>query len=261
MVPTMPRSSLLVRTVFSIAALVGAAKADTLTASLFSPLAPSGGSPITIDLTGVTTPSPSTVVTPDYTITFSADFTPGQGIVQGAGGAGYAVPVAGETGGTAEYLTGGFDSTFTTSIPDSGNYFSTGQGNTITVTFAQPQTSLALLWGSIDKGNTLTLSDGFSVTGSDVQAAAAGFVANGFQGPGGSAYVVIDSSSSFTSFSATSSVISFEFAGVAASASPFVDPEPFVSSVPEPGTVMLFGTGLGIVATLLRRRGKKASRS
>ena len=254
------RSSFLVRAVVAIAAIAVAAQADTITASLFSPLAPGGGSPIIIDLTGVTPVSQSTLSTPDYTVTFSADFTPGQGIVQGAGGAGYAVPVAGETSGMAEYLTGGFGSTLTSSIPDSGNYFSTGQGNTITVTFAQPQNSLELLWGSIDEGNTLTLSDGFTVTGSDVQAAAAGFVANGFQGPGGSAYVVIDSSSSFTSFSATSSVISFEFAGVAASASPFDGPGPLVSAVPEPGTVVLFGTGLGIVATLLRRRQKKSAR-
>jgi len=254
------RSSLLVGAAVSIAALAGAAKADTLAASLFSPLAPSGGNQIMIDLTGVTAVSQSTLSTPDYTITFSTDFTPGQGIVQGAGGAGYAVPVAGETSGTAEYLTGGFDSTFTTGIPDSGNYFSTGAGNTITVAFATPQTSLALLWGSIDIGNTLTLSDGFTVTGSDVQAAAAGFVANGFQGPGGSAYVVIDSSSSFTSFSATSSVISFEFAGVAAATSPFVGIRPDVDPVPEPGTVVLFGTGLGIVAILRRRRPKKAER-
>ena len=254
MVPKISRSSLLVGAVFSIAALVSTAKADTLTASLFSPMAPSGGSPIVIDLTGVTPVSQSTLTTADYIVTFSPGFSFGQGIVQGMGGAGHAVPVAGETGGMPEYLTGGFGSAFTTNIGDSGNYFSTGADNAITITFLQPQKSLELLWGSIDSGNSVTLSDGFTVTGADVQAAAAGFVGNGFQGPGGSAYVVIDSSSSFTSFSATSSNISFEFAGVAAATSPFG------GTIPEPATLVLFGTGLAITARLLRRNQKKTER-
>ena len=45
-----------------------------------------------------------------------------------------------------------------------------------------------------------------------VQAAAAGFVTNGFQGPGGSAYVVVNTSTPFTTVTATSNVVSFEFA-------------------------------------------------
>jgi hypothetical protein len=63
----------------------------------------------------------------------------------------------------------------------------------------------------------LTFNDAarFVVTGSEVQTAAAGFVSNGFQGPGGSAYVVVDTSTPFTTVTAASTQISFEFAGVA----------------------------------------------
>jgi hypothetical protein len=254
MISKMFRSALLVGTAVSIAAITGAAKADTITASLFSPMGPTGTTPIAIDLTGITAPSQSTLTTPDYTVTFSAGFPTDQGIVQGTDSGVHAVPVAGETAGlAAEYMTDGFGSPLTTNIASSGNYFSTGANNTITITFTKPQKSLALLWGSIDTGNSLTLSDGFTATGTAIQAAATGFVSNGFQGPGGSAYVVIDSATSFTTVTATSSVVSFEFAGVAAATSPF-------GSVPEPATVVLFGTGLGIAATLLRRRQKKAMR-
>lgn len=221
------------------------AKADSITASLFSPMAPSGGSPVVVDLDGITPPSDATIDGTGYTISFSVGAD--QGVVQNTDGV-HAVPVAGVTGGTtAEFLTGGFGSALTTNIADSGNYLSTGTG-IITITFATPETSLALLWGSIDTGNSLTLNnaDDLTVTGTEVQAAAAGFVGNGFQGPGGSAYVAIDSSSSFTTVTLTSSVVSFESAGIAAASQPF-------TSTPEPSSVPLMATGLGLVA-LLRRR-------
>jgi len=139
-----------------------------------------------------------------------------------------------------------------------GNYLSTGLG-TITITFDKPQDALALLWGSIDatqttkgktlQGNSLELNDAasFTVTGADVQTAAAGFVSNGFQGPGGSAYVIIDTSTPFTTATFTSGVVSFEFAGVAGSTVPF-------NGVPEPGTVMLLGSGLLLLCGGLRLR-------
>ena len=136
----------------------------------------------------------------------------------------------------------------TSNIADSGNYLSTGTG-TITITFAEPETSLALLWGSIDSSNSLMLNDAanFDVTGTLVQAAAAGFISNGFQGPGGSAYVVIDTDTPFTTVTLTSGVVSFESAGIAAASSPF-------STIPEPSNVALIATGLLGIVVLFRRQ-------
>src|SRR4029077_10653362 len=116
----------------------------------------------------------------------------------------------------------GFGSSLSTDIGASGNYLSTGLGGAFTINFVLPQTSFALLWGSIDGGNLLSFNDAssFSVTGTAVQAAAAGFVGNGFQGPGGSAYVVINTDTPFTTVTASSSVISFEFNPLAASTTP-----------------------------------------
>jgi hypothetical protein len=222
------------------------AKADTITASLFTPQVPTGTAPVLVDLNGITVPSSATINGTGFTVMFSVPA--GQGVVQGTIEPIHAVPVGGVTGTTPEYLTGGFGSPLTTNIADSGNYLSTGTG-TITITFASPETSLALLWGSIDSSNDLKLNDAanFDVTGTAVQAAAAGFISNGFQGPGGSAYVVIDTDTPFTTVTLTSGVVSFESAGIAANSSPF-------STVPEPSNVALIAAAaLGVIA-LVRRR-------
>jgi hypothetical protein len=196
-------------------------------------------------------PSITPLVGLGYTITFSPGFPAGQGVVEGAAAGQHAVPVAGVTGGgQPEYLTGDYGSALTPSSAGSGKYLSTGLG-TITITFASPQTSLVVLWGSIDTGNVLTLNDGVSFPGTVVQNAAKGFVSNGFQGPGGSAYVVIDSASSFTTATFSSSVVSFEFAGVEGSTTPF-------NFLPEPSSAVLMGTAIAIVA-LRRRRGRKTA--
>jgi hypothetical protein len=241
---------LMTGTALSLTALAGLAKADTITASLFSPLSPTGTTPVIIDLAGITAPSQTTIDGDGYTISFD-DVGSSEGVVVGNVNGSHAVPVAGVTGSggtTPEYLTGGFGSALTTNVADSGNYLSTGTGS-ITITFSTPETSLALLWGSIDTGNSLTLNDAadFTVTGTEVQEAASGFVGNGFQGPGGSAYVVIDSSTSFTTVTLSSSVISFESAGIAAASQPFTSP------TPEPAAVPLIGLGIGLVAVFRRR--------
>jgi hypothetical protein len=235
------RIAVSVGTALLLAASAGIASASTITASLYSPDA--GLGPVIIDLTGITATSQAPFSGPGYSVSFAVD--PDQGVVRGAVDSRYAIPVAGVVSGNQpEYLTGGYGSPLTDVAADSGNYFSTGTG-AVTINFDQPETWLALLWGSIDTGNLLTFKNGdntvFTVTGTDVQNAAAGFAGNGFQGPGGSAYVLVNTSTPFTSVIASSGVVSFEFDGVVASA------------VPEPNSFWcLFGLGIGMVA--LRRR-------
>lgn len=234
-----------------------AARCGTITASLFSPLAPVGTTTVESNLTGITPASQNTLTTAAYTITFGGTGS-AQGVVNGSLVDGHAVPVAGVTGGAPEYLTGNFGSSLTTNIAASGNYFSTGLG-TITITFTSPQTSFALLWGSIDTGNSLRFNDAgnFVVSGTAVQAAAAGFISNGFQGPGGSAWVEINTDTPFTTVTASSTVPSFEFAAIAASTSPF-NPDP---PAPEPVSTALMGSGILLLAVYRLRLKKRTASS
>ena len=238
--------------VLSIIFSLGMAQGGTIAASLFSPLAPPGSSPVTIDLAGIT-PSQSALTGAGYSVSFSG-VGPIQGVVQGTlGPVGHGVPVAGVTGGSPEYLTGGFGSPLTTDIGASGNYLSTGFG-TITIEFLLPQTSFALLWGSIDLGNSLSFNDAAHLTlsGSDVQAAAAGLVGFGDLGPGGSAYVMVNTDTPFTTVTASSSTISFEFVPFAAST------VPFETANPEPEGFALMTGG---ILLLLAHRWRKAKRT
>jgi len=225
----------------------GVMNAGPISASLFSPLVPSGVTVTRVDLSAITAPFQGTVTGNGYTITFSG-VGANQGVVQATLPTVHATPVAGEIGTTPDFLAGGFGSSLTTNLARSGNYLSTGLG-TITITFSTPEMSFALLWGSIDVGNSLTFNDaaGTVITGAQVQNLATGFVSNGFQGPGGSAYVVLNGSTPFTTVTATSQNVSFEFAGVAAASAPFV-------GTPEPASVVLFGSGMGLVAMCAFRR-------
>jgi hypothetical protein len=233
---------------------LGVADAGTVTASIFSPLVPSGTSLVVTKLGGITGPSQATVNGSGYSISF-ANVGSDQGVVQGdllPGGHG--IPVAGEVGGLAEYYTGGFGSALTTDQNASADYLSTGIG-TITITFATPQTSFALLWGSIDAGNSLSFNDAshFTVTGTMAQSAAAGFVGSGFLGPGGSAYVVVDTNTPFTTVTATSSIPSFEFIPLAASTTPLDPP------APEPAGLAMMAGGVLVLAAYRLRATKRLS--
>jgi hypothetical protein len=219
----------------------GTAQARTITASLFSPLTPTGSSTVLVDgLTGT-----------GYSVAFSPSFAADQGLVRG-GSPMHAIPVAGASGAMPKFLTGGFGSALTTDAAGAGQYFSTGTG-TITINFTSPQTSLALLWGSIDTENSLRFNDaaGLTVRGTDAQSAASGFTASGFQGPGGSAYVIITTDTPFTSVAATSSIVSFEFSGLVASTTPIVNQ-------PEPASFVLLGIGIAAIAVGRRQRSRRA---
>lgn len=237
-----------------MAVSVCAANADSIAVSPFEPIAPSGAKVEVIALQGVAAPSQSLLVTAGYSLTFES-VADGQGVVRGALSGEYAVPVAGATShGAAQYLTGDYGSALTSEVSQSGNYLSTGGPGTITITFTSKQYSLALLWGSIDSYNSVTLNDvtgGTSYTGTDVSAAA-----NGFQGVGGSAYVILDSTEGFYQVKFTSDTPSFEFAGIAGSTIPFN------VNTPEPSEMLLMGTigiVIGFVALRLRQISKAAA--
>jgi hypothetical protein len=90
-------------------------------------------------------------------------------------------------------------------------YMAVFGGGTETATFATPQTSLSIYWGSIDPGNSVSITiDGYTLAGANL--AAMGATDNGSQTePTSNELVTMRGLAPFTTATFASSTNSFEF--------------------------------------------------
>ena len=138
-----------------------------------------------------------------------------------------------------------------TSTTTGTTYFAVEGGSTELATWATPQTSLAIYWGSIDglTGGNVNLNsiaitvDGFTLTGADL--VALGASGNGDQSsPSGNQLVRITGLGDFTQVSFSSTGNAFEFS--------------LGSAVPEPSTWVMMALGFaGLGYAAFRRNSKK----
>ena len=161
-----------------------------------------------IDLTGEVASASLIAGLPNDSVSVTVDTSTNQGIVQASSPGLYAAPVSGGSLGSPTYW--------------SAPYFSTGVG-TITLVFSAPQTYFGLLWGSVDSGatsNTVTFAnvvDGTvtpvaTIDGDDIITATGSTSADGFQGYGGSYYVLLnDTIGTFNEIILGGTQVSFEF--------------------------------------------------
>ena len=123
-------------------------------------------------------------------------------------------------------------------------YFSVEPGGTITITFNAPQTSLDILWGTVDVApgyNLVTTDTGQTIDGATINS----LLGNPTSGSVNAAIEVVglESFTSVTFQDTTSNVPAFEF-----------DIGAPVAQTPIPGALPLFATGLGIMGLLRRKR-------
>lgn len=130
--------------------------------------------------------------------------------------------------------------------PDPSNYLFAAGGGSATVLWSTTLTSFDIYWGSIDPWNTLTLSNGDFVTGTDVLSA--------LSLPGEvNAWVQISDSTPFTGFTASASQPAFEF-DLPGTIPPVTIPP--VQVIPEPSTWAMMGLGFAELAFIAFRRAK-----
>ena len=130
---------------------------------------------------------------------------------------------------------------------DASRYIAVEGGGSARFQFSSLQSYLGLLWGSVDSFNTLSFYNGStlvgSVSGTDVTSNA-----NGDQTASGTLYVNLDSSLPFNAVVASSSANAFEFDDIA-----YGQP---ATAVPEPSSLIVFGSGVALLAAVLRYRRK-----
>ena len=122
-------------------------------------------------------------------------------------------------------------------------YMAVFGGATETASFATPQTSLSIYWGSIDPGNGFAVTiNGYTLTGADL--ATMGATDNGSHTqPTSNELVTITGLGAFTEASFSSTTNSFEFS--------------IGSGVPEPSTWAMMALGfVGLGYAAFRRNSK-----
>jgi hypothetical protein len=153
---------------------------------------------------------------------------------------------SGGSGGTSGIYAGGQSIAASpyTDANQTRNYFSAEGGGSVTLTYASPQTSLSLLWGTVDSSDTrnlITTNDNQTITGSQILALCGAACSDGNT----EVWVTITGLTSFSSVAfSDGGANAFEFN---------------VAAVPEASTwlMMLLGfAGLGFMA--YRRNSKPA---
>jgi hypothetical protein len=177
----------------------------------------------------------------------TVSFSPSAQAVQGSASGTYAAPyLSGNNGFNFGGQPDGADTTTYLSSGSTGAFSGAGA----TLAFPGLERYMGLLWGSVDKYNTLTFFNGAAeiatFTGADVST-----LANGDQGASGTFYVNINFSTPFDRVVAPSSSYAFEFDNVAFSANPI--------GVPEPGVAGMFALGLLLLGSgyWLRKRERR----
>jgi hypothetical protein len=151
--------------------------------------------------------------------------------------------------GTVSWTTGSSSFATNTSVVDmylqplndSSMYIFGTTASDATVSWTTPVTSVTIYWGSPDSYNTLSLSNGDSVTGSAVRA----LTGAGEGDNAGTRWITISSSSAFTGLTAMSSQAAFEFD---------------MAAVPEASTWAMMGLGFaGLAFAGFRKRNSAIS--